>query len=156
MKRVLLTLIVMTALNAQAHGKMPLQISCGDMQKGSAVKFGISPMRKVISVQTFQNGIQLSDVVYEPSAGIYDKASLSFSGNDFMDSEISIHAFYEQILRINHYESLSVHLSHAQETGVYTLNNFSSGYETTVKSKSRIAEVPYPEFEGLTCLVVGV
>lgn len=150
-----LLITILASLTSLANAA-PIQITCGDTKVGHAVVFDISPLTRNIKATSFKDGVSSAMLGFQPTDGIYDFSQMDFSGRNFLSSSISIHASYAQILRINHFGAITIHLSKNSKRGDYTLQTFSSGYEITSTYDPSIAEQSHPMYLGLPCVVVGM
>ena len=134
----------------------PVQVTCGDLQKGPGVKFEISPLAKIVKYTTLVNGKSNLET-FAPRGGIYDRSSLAFGGNEF-HNRIYIHGNYTQIVRINHYSAITIGLEKDWNSEAYKLIEFSDGHLTTGSTYDEVPvkEESHLEFVGLSCSVTGV
>lgn len=134
----------------------PVEITCGNTQTGKAVTFSISPLTRVIAFKTYSDGVLSTSHGFGPSHGIYDRSSLDFSGRNFLESDLYVHATYAQYLRINHFSAVTINLRKNYQENVYKLSGFSSGYVITSGSFDELKEIAHTDFIGLPCTIIGL
>lgn len=153
MKKIIL--FALAVLTTQAFAA-PVEITCGDMQKGNSVAFLISPLLRAVEVKTYLDGALTLNPLYRPTNGVYDTAELTFSGREFLETSLSIHGSYAQYLRLSHYASFSIVLKKSDESGNYLLTNYSTGSFSRTGHKGKLEETSHPEYIGLLCNISGL
>ena len=145
------TALLLSLFLATTSTAAPIEIHCGDMKSGHAVTIEISPLERAVGYKTYVDGAETDSAQFRPTAGIYDRATLDFSGREFLQSDVWIHASYAQFLRINHLAGVTINLTKEKDQESYTLATFSSGYAIT--SGTELTEQAHSEFVGLPCLI---
>jgi|GEM_PF-5528479 len=150
------TALLFTLLLTSTAFAAPIEITCGNLKAGNAVTLSISPLQRTVAYTSYKDGIAKASYEYGPTNGIYDTNNMSFSGGDFLEKRIYIHASYAEYLRINHFSAISIALEKQVGEATYTLTTLSSGYVTTSGSQEELKEKPHTDLIDLSCSIDGL